>query len=133
MSAAPHRPCEKGWRRPTSVRRRSHRRPQIVVATCDRQGIDRTRPRWMRRLACGSEEDGYCDGNTEIAYQGEQESGHSFLHIARIKPLNGGSVVQKCSTCCLFAWRERRAIGNSEGGSRLRADTPASIVPALFP
>jgi hypothetical protein len=44
-----------------------------VVAPGDRrQGIDRTRPGLMRRLAGGSEEDGYCDGNTEIAYQGEQ-------------------------------------------------------------
>jgi len=87
----------------------------------------------MRRPSRNRKEDGYRDRDTTIAYDGEQEARHLFLQIAWTDALRkqlGRSRVQ-----CLLLVRMERDIepgGLARGLSRLSADTPAAIAPAIF-
>jgi hypothetical protein len=96
------------------------------------QSIGAARP--VRRSARGSKEDGYRDRDTTIAYDGEQEARHVFLPVAWTDALRkrfGRSKVQHLLPVRMEL--EVKPGGLAGVPARLRAETPVSIAPVIFP
>ena len=97
MFAAPRRPCDKHYFRIGAVESKWLAATAAKVSTISgRGGCDGPR-------ATAKKTD-IAIATPKLRIKAEQEMGHLFLHIVWTEPWNGGSVVQKCSTCCIFAW-----------------------------
>ncbi len=81
----------------------------------------------------GSKEDGYRDRDTTIADDGEQEAGHVFLQVTWTDTFRKQPGRSKVPRFLLVRTAFDVKPGGVAGGIfRPRADTPASIVQAIF-